>query len=302
MHPVVEAHVAEEDRRVERLFLEAGFLDGDQPVDAAEEEQPRLRVGEVGPVAVFDGVQAVGISVGHHVARVGRVLHQSSVGAQPEVALAVVEDAVHGVGDARDERRVACDLYQSAARAEPEALVLGLVDREDVVDDGAAVVVEFGDLVRIRMRVVAYGPASAVAEPHDRIVLLVEGEEEFFDLQFLVEVESLDLADFRMGLRSAQRDAEYTAAYRSHPQGVRRRLAQRVDEPHLLGDAEAVDPSVGIGVVVQPVAVGADPQQVAAACGESVDRVVQQIAVGRGFLFDMGRVEGLSVVEVGDAQ
>lgn len=218
----------------------------------------------------------------------GRVLHQSSVGAQPEVALAVVEDAVHGVGDARDERRVACDLYQSAARAEPEALVLGLVDREDVVDDGAAVVVEFGDLVRIRMRVVAYGPASAVAEPHDRIVLLVDGEEEFFDLQFLVEVESLDLADFRMGLRSAQRDAEYTAAYRSHPQGVRRRLAQRVDEPHLLGDAEAVDPPVGIGVVVQPVAVGADPQQVAAACGESVDRVVQQIAVGRGFLVRHG--------------
>ena len=95
----------------------------------------------------------------------GRVLHQSSVGAQPEVALAVVEDAVHGVGDARDERRVACDLYQSAARAEPEALVLGLVDREDVVDDGAAVVVAFGDLVRIRMRVVACGIYRSLPKP-----------------------------------------------------------------------------------------------------------------------------------------
>ena len=152
------------------------------------------------------------------------------------------------------------------------------------------------------MRVVAYGPASAVAEPHDRIVLFVEGEEELFDLQFLVEVEPLDLADLGTGLRPAERDAEYAAAYRGHPQRVRRRLAQRVDEPHLLGDAEAVNPPVGIGVVVQPVAVGADPQQVAAACGESVDRVVQQLAVGRGNLFDMGCVEGFSVVEIGDTQ
>lgn len=40
VHPVVEAHVAEEDRRVERLFLEAGFLDGDQPLMPPKKSSP----------------------------------------------------------------------------------------------------------------------------------------------------------------------------------------------------------------------------------------------------------------------
>ena len=97
----------------------------------AEEEQPCLRIGEVGPVAVFDGIQAVGVSVGHYVTRVGCILHQSAVGAQPEVALAVVEDAVHGVGDARKGYR---DMEKESYRR-GELYISRIIDEEMKKDD-----------------------------------------------------------------------------------------------------------------------------------------------------------------------
>ena len=300
---VVEPDVAEQHRGIVLLLAEARILDGHQSVDAAEEEGARPRVGETGPVAVFDGVQSVRIAVGHHVARVGRVLHQTAVGAQPEVALAVFENAVHGVADARNVRgRIPPEFDQPAAGAEPHGAVAAAVDGEDVVGDGAAPRVELEDFAAAAGDVVADCAAAAVAEPHRRTVFGVEREEEVLDLQFVVEMQLLDPAYRGLRRRAAQRHAEYAAAHRGHPQRVGRSLVQGVYVFERRRGAERADAPVVVRIVVQSFAVGADPEQVASAAGEGVDRIVEQLAVVGRELLHMRRGELLAVVEVGDAQ
>ena len=112
----------------------------------------------------------------------------------------------------------------------------------------------------------------------------------------------LDPAYRGLRRRAAQRHAEYAAAHRGHPQRVGRSLVQGVYVFERRRGAERADAPVAVRIVVQSFAVGADPEQVASAAGEGVDRIVEQLAVVGRELLHVRRGELLAVVEVGDAQ
>ena len=300
---VAEAHVAEKNRRSVGLLLESGFLDGHQSVDAAEVEHSAPGVGKGGSVAVFDGAQPVGVAVGHHVARAGGVLLQSAVGADPQVAAAALEDAVHGALHPLDEGdRVAREADEPAACAEPQRVGRAAVDGEDVVGDGFAALVEAVDARRVAFHIVAHGPLAAVSEPDGPLVLGAEREEEVLDLQYVVEMELRAVADRGAGSFAAEHEAEDAAAHRGHPQSVGRALVEGVDVFQFVGRAERVHRAVAVGVVVQPRTFGADPEQVAPAPGEDVDRVVDQLAVAGGDLRGVVGAEPFAGMELLDAE
>ena len=300
---VGDADVAELYGRREGGFLVGGLLDGDDSVRATEKEGSVRGVVVTGSVAVFDGVQPVGVSVYDRIVGLRGVADQSAVCAEPEIVFFVLEDSVDGAVRGAD-RRVALQGYEPAAGSEPYVPVPGAVDGVDVVGDGVAPVVELEHLALAGPQVVAYGAPSAVSEPHQVVSLRVEREEEVLDLQFIVEMQAFDGPDLRPGVVSREFDPVDPAPDRGDPQRRGVGFVQSVNVFQCPGDGR-LDPVYGVvavGVVVQPVAVASDPQHVAVAVRKGVDRIVEQRAVCRGDLPGVLPVELLLAVEVADAE
>ncbi len=142
----VDLKVREHDRWNEGIVLDEPGIEGVDPVDPAEEHHAFL-VLEIGPLVELAALQAVRPVVVFEGQRFRVEACKSFVGAQPQMAVGVLQDAVDvvvgepillPVGDEGPARRHV--LVQPAGGADPQRVVLALVNvKNDVAAQGGRV-------------------------------------------------------------------------------------------------------------------------------------------------------------------
>ncbi len=150
---------------------------------------------------------------------------------------------------------------------------------KDIVRPGTVSVVKCEYIVFTGRNIISDRPIASVSEPDCRIILPAHRKEETLRLKSTVKNDTLHFTYGRTGI-PVQYDFEDALSDRSRVQRIRRNLTQGMYIPEILRTADAVYPSVGVGIIVEACTVTRYPYYIPGAFSKCIYRIFQKFTVG----------------------